>query len=245
MPSFANSSLLELIRLRLEFQVNDPLYFPAAKAANTLRGALLTEVPAPSPFVFRARHLNGRGFQPGEGFHFDLHLFAPLQQRITEAFAALAAQGFGPSRSKATLKSATSEEIRLSLAPDPSAPDEIRIEFLTPTELKHHNAIASRPEFPILFARVHQRIARLRGESSPIASDPESIGIERCEISRQRVERRSTRTGQVHSIGGFTGFAEYRGDFTEFLPYLKAAEWTGVGRHVVWGNGELKCIIGR
>lgn len=243
MPSFANSSPLDLIRLRLEFQAGEPIYFPPGKAGNTLRGALLSALPAPSPFVFRARHLDGRSFQPGEHFHFDVHLFAPIQDRVTEAFGTLVAQGIGPSRSKARMERAASEEISLSLAPDPSAPHGIRIEFLTATELKHHNGIASRPEFPILFARVHQRIARLCGRTLPIASDPESIHMTRCEIGPQRIERRSTRTGQVHSIGGFIGFAEYRGDFSEFLPYHKAAEWTGVGRHVVWGNGELKCVI--
>ena len=33
--------------------------------------------------------------------------------------------------------------------------------------------------------------------------------------------------------------AEYQGDTGEFLPILEAARWTGVGRHCVWGNGEI------
>ena len=54
------------------------------------------------------------------------------------------------------------------------------------------------------------------------------------------VERRSSRTGQRHGIGGFVGFAEYEGDLAEFVPYLEAAYWTGVGRHCTWGNGQIK-----
>jgi len=52
-------------------------------------------------------------------------------------------------------------------------------------------------------------------------------------------ERRSSRTGQVHGIGGFVGVAEYEGELGEFVPYLEAARWTGVGRQCVWGKGEL------
>jgi len=35
------------------------------------------------------------------------------------------------------------------------------------------------------------------------------------------------------------GIAEYEGDLAEFLPYLEAARWTGVGRQSVWGKGEI------
>jgi hypothetical protein len=29
----------------------------------------------------------------------------------------------------------------------------------------------------------------------------------------------------------------------EFLPYLEAARWTGVGRQTVWGKGEIAVEI--
>jgi hypothetical protein len=224
-------------RLRLEFRAQDPLYFPPQKAANTLRGALLSILTTPTPFVFRARHLDGRTFQPGEPFHFDLHVFRPVEDQITQAFESLAREGFGPTRGKVQFQRATIEPITLDLSPDPSAPSRIRVDFLTPTELKYHNKIASRPEFPTLFARTRQRISMLSGVG--VDANPSAIRMTRCEISRQRIERYSTRTGQTHSIGSFIGFAEYSGDFAEFLPYLKAAQWTGVGRHAVWGNGEI------
>jgi hypothetical protein len=61
----------------------------------------------------------------------------------------------------------------------------------------------------------------------------------RCDIRHTDVERRSSRTGQVHPIGGFIGEAEYEGNLTEFVSYLRAARWTGVGRQTVWGKGEI------
>ena len=61
----------------------------------------------------------------------------------------------------------------------------------------------------------------------------------RCNIQHVETSRRSSRTGQIHSLGGFVGEAEYEGDLTEFVPYLRAAQWTGVGRQTAWGKGAL------
>jgi hypothetical protein len=62
----------------------------------------------------------------------------------------------------------------------------------------------------------------------------------RCETQRVDIRRHSSRTGQTHGIGGFTGFAEYEGNLAEFLPWLEAAGATGVGRQAVWGKGEIR-----
>ncbi len=84
-----------------------------------------------------------------------------------------------------------------------------------PTELKHeHTLIAARPEFPILFGRIRDRISTLRSlyGAGPLDIDFRGIGdraaavrMTRCEVRRQEADRRSTRTGQRHSIGGFVG----------------------------------------
>ena len=52
-------------------------------------------------------------------------------------------------------------------------------------------------------------------------------------------------TGQHHPLEGFTGEAEYSGSLDDFLPYLRAAQWTGVGRQTVWGKGELSVEVVR
>jgi CRISPR/Cas system endoribonuclease Cas6 (RAMP superfamily) len=70
-----------------------------------------------------------------------------------------------------------------------------------------------------------------------------SVAMTRCDIQRVKTERRSSRTGQVHPLGGFTGEAEYKGALAEFLPYLRAGKWAGVGRHTVWGQGELDVAV--
>jgi hypothetical protein len=70
-----------------------------------------------------------------------------------------------------------------------------------------------------------------------------SVTMTRCHVYNIDVQRRSSRTGQTHSIGGFIGEAEYQGDLTEFFPYLRAAKWTGVGRQTVWGKGQIETFI--
>jgi len=52
--------------------------------------------------------------------------------------------------------------------------------------------------------------------------------------------RRSSRTGQTHPLGGFVGEVRYAGEVSEFLPILRAAYWTGIGRQTVWGKGVVE-----
>ena len=109
--------------------------------------------------------------------------------------------------------------------------------------------MAEQPEFAILFRRLRDRISTLRGlyGAGPLDIDframgvrAEAVRLNRADLKWERVARKSGRTGQVHSLGGFTGEAEYEGDLAEFLPWLRAARWVGVGRQTVWGKGEVR-----
>lgn len=263
----------DLIRLQFEFTALDSIHFPEGKAANILRGAfgLALEgeaharifAPArnecgpsgladsPRPFVFRARHLSGLTVHPGEAFSFNFHLFATdpaAQAAVGEAFADAARAGIGPGRGRAEMRSAAALPVSIDLAPLPAAPPRIRVEFLTPTELKNEGEIMRRPRFDILFARIRDRVSTLRELYGPgpldidfaaMAERAAAVQMTACGLSHVDLERRSTRTGQTHPIGGFTGWADYEGPLEEFLPYLEAARWTGVGRQAVWGKGEI------
>lgn len=217
----------------------------------------------PRPFVFRAAHLDGRAIRPGERFHFGLHVFdlrEPALPYFEQAFAELARHGVGPGRGRAELTAmrcltldgtalpkGEPAPVELPLAPAEPA-RRVRVRFVTPTELKG----AKQPEFGALFARLRDRVSTLSAlyGGGPPAIDFRAMGeraaavrMTRCDLARVEVLRRSTRTGLVHPLGGFTGEAEYEGALREFLPYLRAGKWTGVGRHTVWGQGELKTTV--
>jgi hypothetical protein len=124
-----------------------------------------------------------------------------------------------------------------------------RIEFLTPTELKGDGAERSgAPPFHLLFSRIRDRVSNLRmlyGEG-PLNIDfaglkrlAELVEIQDFSLGHAAAERFSVRKGRRHPLGGIKGNITYTGELSVFLPYLLAAKWTGVGKHTVWGNGEI------
>jgi hypothetical protein len=243
---------------RFRFRAVDELRFPD-HAGNVLRGVLgyLLEpgvfrppsrpgLPSglrtpPPPFVLRAPHLNGRMVAAGSEWEFRLNVFDPdlsiEPEWGTISGARVEALGFDTADARVDLAAATPGLKRL------------RVEFETPAELKGHDAPDAPPPFGVLLKRVRDRVATLRllyGEGE-LALDFRALG-ERAEavqlvegaVAPVELDRRSRRTGQVHAVGGFLGAAVYEGELGEFLPWLQAAEATGVGRHTVWGNGALR-----
>ena len=221
----------------------------------------------PRPFVFRAHHLDGCRIAPGETFHFDLHMFAvrePWLAYFVESFARLAREGLGPGRGRAVLERVeridlegrpsgllreTAAPLVLDLSADPPPVSRILVRFTTPTELKSGSSLASQPEFDILFARIRDRLSTLGAlyGAGPLEIDFKELGRQASQVCMVRSnvrhvasKRRSSKTGQVHPTGGFVGEAEYQGDIAEFMPFLRAARWTGVGRQTVWGKGALE-----
>jgi hypothetical protein len=232
-------------------------------------GAAIRKSPSgladwPRPYLFRASHLDGLTVSAADRFYFDLHVFdlrEPVLEPFREAILRWSQTGLGPRRGRVALEHV--EQIgldgrtreapcRLNFDQPPGEPvDHVRLRFLTPTELKSGGAEVERPEFPILFARLRDRISTLRTlyGVGPLEIDFQGIGerararLERWEHTQHEIVRRSSRTGQVHPLGGFTGIADYAGDLAEFLPWLRAARWVGVGRHTAWGNGDVRVVI--
>lgn len=258
----------EFLRLRLHFRATEELVFPPGKSANMLRGALGAVLhrsasaaeyarlfapksngggpsglaDRPRPFVFRTAHLDGAAIAPGEGFHFDLHLFdiqESVRREFENAFAQLA---------RVTLVQVEPENVALEMDSNGQSAECVRVQFVTPTELKAGQELVIRPEFPVLFARLRDRISALRAFYGPgplnidfrcMGERADRIRLSRCELHWVETGRRSANTGQTHPLGGFIGEAEYQGNLGEFLPYLRAGQWTGVGRQTVWGKGEI------
>jgi hypothetical protein len=230
----------------------------------------------PRPFVFRARHLDGCTVAPGAPFHFDVHLFQvrdPAINDFVRALAEFATEGVGPGRARAEMTCVeqlapdgvvvrrvsegrrlcgdTFEASEVLLDSRYGAVERLSVSFLTPTELKHEQQVARRPEFGVLMARIRDRVSTLSTlyGAGPLAMDfggfgrrASEVAMTRCEIQQVEVTRLSARTGQRHSLGGFVGEAEYAGDLGEFLPFLEVARFTGVGRQTTWGKGEIEVV---
>jgi CRISPR/Cas system endoribonuclease Cas6 (RAMP superfamily) len=141
----------------------------------------------------------------------------------------------------------------LDLAPVEAGVKRVRLRFLTPTEIKVAGEIVNEPGFAAFFARLRDRIGNLRTlyGDGPLPVDfraqnarAASVRLASCQLEQERYDRFSTRTRQQHPLGGFTGVAEYEGEtLGEFLPYLVAGQYTGVGRQTVWGKGAYRVEV--
>ncbi|MEN6603075.1 MAG: CRISPR system precrRNA processing endoribonuclease RAMP protein Cas6, partial [Bryobacteraceae bacterium] len=241
-----------------------PLHFARGMPANVIRGFLgasLFATPAyarlfaprnesgpsgfrdaPRPFVLRAAHLDGVTVSRGEPFYVDVHLFLPGSEAADEVKNAFTRWA------RAELRDAAVEQVSIPLISPPASITKLRVRFLTPTELKSGAQIAARPGFSVLFARARDRVSTLRAvygngpldiDFAGMAERAARVRMAACDVRHTSVERLSKGTGQRHPMGGFTGTATYEGEMAEFLPILRAAEWTGVGRQTVWGNGAI------
>ncbi|MBI4908636.1 MAG: CRISPR system precrRNA processing endoribonuclease RAMP protein Cas6 [Acidobacteria bacterium] len=257
----------DVLCLRFLMEADAPMYFPPGKAANMLRGAfgwiLQQEDPhsasqlfspklsagpsgltdAPRPFVFRTAHLEGHRFAPGKRFPFGMNLFLDSEaalQKVVETFQKL---------ERARLVSWSRAAKSVQLRPAQENVRKIRVTFLSPSEIKGNGGqILDEPDFGVMLCRIRDRVSTLRNlyGDGAVEMDFASFGeraaqvrLTRCELEHHDAERTSARTGQTHSLSGFTGIAEYEGDLDEFLPFLRAAAFTGVGRQTVWGKGEI------
>jgi hypothetical protein len=251
---------------KFSFRAVESVFFPPGKAGNVFRGVLASRIPVapvaglpggfadpPRPFILRASHLDGLLIEPGGEFALDTHVFdlsGATMKALTDAFRDLGDTGLGPRRAQVELLVQDAPRtIELDLGAVCPASG-ITVRFVTPTELKGLPPSPSAVPFEVLFARTRDRISSLvtmYGEAplgvdfAAMAARAVAVRMASCELVHRRITRRSSRTGQTHGIGGFTGAARYEGDVAEFLPWFRAAWWTGIGRHTVWGNGAITC----
>jgi CRISPR-associated endoribonuclease Cas6 len=206
----------------------------------------------PRPFVLRCRNLDGRSYSPGEVFSLHLNLFLSdlqLLEALTAAATAMGNKGFGPMRSRAALLLPPQHRHYSLGMDDPVEPAHaIRIHFHTPTEFKTDGEVTEPCHFPLLIQQIVRRLEHLSAlyssgaltlGSEALRKQADAIQLRSANLRRVDVSRRGSRLGQTHPIGGFVGAAEYSGDLTPFIRLLVAASFTGVGRHTVWGNGEI------
>jgi hypothetical protein len=254
----------EVVALRARVRAEARLAFPA-NAAVPIRGALGFLLPeehfrprriggpsglrdAPRPFVLRVRHLDGRTFEAGKSFAIGMNLFAPgLTQVFEKALREMARTGLGAGRVGLAWEGwdavATTFDLR---AGEPC--DELAVSFLTPTELKGWDGVGL-PPFAVVAARARDRLSALQAVYGGVepALDFRGLG-QRAGAVRAvagRLEnvqgsRKSARTGQTHPLSGFRGTVRYAGELGEFVPLLRAACYTGIGRQTVWGHGEIE-----
>jgi hypothetical protein len=170
----------------------------------------------PRPYVLRTRHLDGHSFQQGQFLPFRIHLFS---SSLTSYFDSIQLV-------ECDLEVRTKQT-------------QVRLEFLSPTEIRGQTL----PAFGPLFARLRDRLSTLASlyQNEPIRADFRALGAQAnaIQLLSHHLEHHQFARHR-HQLRGYTGQADYAGELSPFLPWLAAAEYTGVGRHTVWGQGEIR-----
>ncbi len=128
------------------------------------------------------------------------------------------------------------------------SPVTISVSFLTPTRLKYENQLTTGCEFHVFFRNLVRRIALLDyfhcGEEFPperreFVDRARAVETVASDLHWVDWERYSNRQQTRMRLGGFVGQVTYRGDFTEFFPYLLLGTYTHVGKGATFGLGSI------
>ena len=211
----------------------------------------------PKPFVLRCRHLDGAQIEAGQMFCLRINLFdrregASTIEALRNALCKMFEKGIGPKGGRAELTSKSELGEQLSLSPTNLSLFEtsITISFESFTDLKGYDSSSPLP-FATLLQHAQARLniilyfygnSSLNTRSQGLPPNPKDISVTCQNLKLHVLERKSSRTGNVHNIGGFTGFVKYFGACSQSIPWLKAASAIGIGRHTTWGNGEISVI---
>lgn len=126
----------------------------------------------------------------------------------------------------------------------------LTLRFSTPLDLKDHGVPVGIPEFASLIRRLRDRANALSTffADGPLSLDfkglsaiAEGVKLVRNATRLVEVNRRSSRTGQRHDVGGLVGEAEYEGEgIGKLMALVRVGEVVHAGKHAAFGNGGME-----
>ncbi|MFQ6052026.1 MAG: CRISPR system precrRNA processing endoribonuclease RAMP protein Cas6 [Candidatus Hydrothermarchaeota archaeon] len=193
-------------------------------------------------FIFTFEELGKRGLGKGRGkYEFDrVEVSRPESQDKAEIIYSgkdkIICDSFEPIKIEKILTQSSSINSNI-----------ISLKFLTPTRIKFNNKLLGSPEFHHLIRALLHRISALSyfhcGQELEVdfkriiekAGEVEKVS---SELTWSEFERYSTRQKTRMKMGGFIGKVTYRGDVSEFLPFLLLGEQIHIGKSCTFGFGK-------
>lgn len=136
--------------------------------------------------------------------------------------------------------------------PDDACLTRMTLRFATPVDLRDCGAPVAIPEFGPIIRRLRDRASSLAAffGDGPLELDFKGVSAladtVRLVENRTRVvtvNRRSSKTGQRHDVGGFVGEATYDGEaIGRLMPLVRVGEVIHVGKHAAFGNGRMEVV---
>ncbi|GIW48399.1 MAG: CRISPR-associated protein Cas6 [Deltaproteobacteria bacterium] len=126
----------------------------------------------------------------------------------------------------------------------------ITLLFVTPTKIRFQGKVIFNPDFTHIIKRLTERILSLYALYCNGTADEKAFPLHKASyvktVSRKvrwiDTNRQSTKTGNTHPIGGFTGSISFEGELRDFLPLLLAGELIHIGKNTTFGNGWYKVV---
>jgi hypothetical protein len=224
------------------FEVPSATDFPAGQPLDfglCAIGRAARQVPY---FVSAFRNLSDEGIGPRRA-RFDLVEVAALDARgqqvaIYEQSTPIVRLTAPTLRAADLMKPGDANRTRLTLR------------FPTPIDLKDQGVPVGIPALAPIIRRLRDRANALATffADGPLALDfkgvsamAEGVKLVRNATKLVAVNRRSSRTGQRHDVGGLVGEAEYEGEaIGKLMPLVRVGEVVHVGKHAAFGNGGME-----
>lgn len=127
--------------------------------------------------------------------------------------------------------------------------DELTIEFISPTRLKHNDRYVLVPEFHILIRSLLSRISslayfhcdeELNVDYRSLIEDAREVKIKERHTGWFDWERYSSRQDTSMNLGGIIGNITYAGNIAPFLPFLILGKYVHVGKGATFGLGKYE-----
>jgi hypothetical protein len=131
----------------------------------------------------------------------------------------------------------------------PLPQDQLTIDFLTQTRLKHDGRFVRRPEFQIVFRRLLGRLsslsrfhcdAPLEVDFRELIDNTASIRLTQDSTQWTRWERYSSRQERRMQWEGIVGRGTYEGDFSAYWKFLSFGQFVHVGHGATFGLGKYQ-----
>ena len=126
----------------------------------------------------------------------------------------------------------------------------LTLRFPTPLDLKDQGVPVGTPEFAPIIRRLRDRANALATffadgpldlDFKGVSAMAETVRLVRNETRLLEVNRRSSRTGQRHDVGGLVGEASYEGEaIGRLMPLVRVGEVVHAGKHAAFGNGGME-----
>jgi hypothetical protein len=135
--------------------------------------------------------------------------------------------------------------------------EEVTLEFLTPTRIKHQGKWVARPTFAQLFLAISRRAKLLSmfygnggkmAEPEGLLEEAENISLKSSTLRWRDWKRYSRRQKETMTLGGVVGRATYVGEnLSKFMPCLVLGQLIhvgkshfGMGKYVIQENGAFE-----